>query len=88
MASGVATCMMHGLIPIITKECGFNDIPGILVLDDFKVETVAKILDRISSISEDEVRGLRVLAYQTAQKEFSIEKFTEDFGSVMDRIIS
>lgn len=88
MASGVATCMMHGLIPIITKECGFNDIPGILVLDDFKVETVAKILDRISSMSEDEVRGLRVLAYQTAQKEFSIEKFTEDFGSVMDRIIS
>lgn len=88
MASGVATCMMHGLIPIVTKESGFNQSPVIVELDDYKIESIVKTVKMLTSMSDAEILNLRYKAFKYARSRFSIEEFTRNFSMIMDDICS
>ena len=40
MTSGIATCMHAGLIPIVTKETGYDDCPFVITFDDWHIGSV------------------------------------------------
>lgn len=86
MSSGVATCMMHGLIPIVTKESGFNQSSAIIELDDYKIESIVKTVNKLISLSDIEILNLRHEAIKYARSNFSIEEFTRKFSVIMDAI--
>lgn len=86
MSTGVATCMAHGLIPIVTKETGFIAAPCIFELPGYKVEDVLNYLkNRILSMNNNEVLRLREATYSFAHENFNICKFTERFNSILDK---
>lgn len=87
MASGVATCMVHGLIPLITKECGFNDdIPQIRI-NSFKVYEIKKNICNLLMMPDQVLLEKRKEVYFSSRKNFSIEKFTVDFNSIVDSLL-
>ena len=88
MASGVATCMMHGLIPIVTKESGFNEASAIVELDDYKVESIVNTVRKLISLSDAEILNLRYRTFEYARNNFSIGEFTRKFSMIMDNIYS
>lgn len=87
MSTAVCTCMAHGIIPIVTKEAGFEPHSSILVLKDWTVEGLSSMIEKAASMRDDEILSLRVLAYNYAHDQFSLKKFSSQFASIMDRII-
>lgn len=55
MMSGIATCMMGGLVPIVTRETGYDDCPFVITFDDWHIESVKKQLLVSSSLSNDKL---------------------------------
>jgi len=85
MNTGVVTCMLHGLIPIVTREVGIFD-EGAIILEDYKVEYVKKVLDNVLTMTEEELLELRAVAYSFAQKNYTIDRFKETFATAMTQL--
>lgn len=87
MSTSIATCMAHGIIPIITRESGFNDAPCIVTLKDYSVNTIQKTIEYIQSLPTDELLDWRYQCYVYARHEFALTTFNKQFSSAMDSII-
>ncbi len=88
MATSVATCMAYGIIPIVTKECGFEKADCILELDDYHVESTKSMIARISEMTNAEIFDLRHRCYEYAKEHFSLEYFNKSFTTIMDEILN
>lgn len=88
MASGVATCMAHGLIPIVTRESGLDPQPFILELDDYYLESIDSLIKTVLTYSNEELSRLSRECYDYASKEFSLDNFTSNFANIIDDIIN
>lgn len=86
MSSGVATCMAHGLIPIVTKETGFEMKPFIYELMDFEIDYIDKFIKTVSKLSNEELSNLSYQNYVYSQKEFSLNTFSIRFQQIMQEI--
>ena len=87
MSTAIATCMAHGIIPIITKECGFESDPCIIELDDFKIESIISTIRRIEKMSIDEILEMREKCYYYARNNFSLNNFDINFRNIMNQIL-
>ena len=87
MSTAVCTCMAHGIIPILTKESGFDPHPAIIELKSFTVEEVRKTIVMAASMSDNEVLKMRRLAYEHGRDAFSLEHFDKRFTDIMDTIL-
>ncbi len=86
MNTGVATCMMHGLIPVMTKETGFDN-PGFFIeLDDFSVESIKQTLLEIEKISDEALSQKGLSVYNYSIETFSLNNFTQEFNSIITEI--
>ena len=88
MSTAVATCMAHGLIPIVTKECGYEPCEFIIELSDDRVETIKTAVLKVLSMSDDEVLQLRRGAYSYAREHFSLRAFDVSFRKIMKEILN
>lgn len=86
MSSGVATCMCHGLIPIITKECGFDYNNDIEVLPDYRVETVRDVIQRLEKSTDEELRNRRRRLLEYSSDHFSLTHFTKSFRNCFEEV--
>ena len=88
MNTGVATCMMHGLIPVITKETGFDNPGFIKEFEDYKVDYIVSFIKDLANISDVELGKLSKEVYSYSQKAFSLENFTKEFETIIKDIES
>lgn len=88
MQSSISTCMAHGLIPIITRETGFDDVPGAILCKDFHIENVYKVITQSSELSDMELKWLESHIFEYARKKFSIQYVNNQFYSIMDKIFN
>lgn len=88
MQTGLATCMMHGLIPIVTKECGIDDQKNILYFDSFDIEIVKEMLLKASRMPIEDVMAREKQIYEAAIHEFSIGNFAQNFGKKFMEVIN
>lgn len=89
MASGVLTCMNHGLIPIITKECGIDIDNSIgYLLDDYKCETIEENILNVSQLDTVQLNKMQnnVIKHTTAN--YNLEIFTNQIESYLNEIIN
>lgn len=86
MSTAVATCMAHGIIPILTKECGFNPCEYIIELEGWQVEDIKNAVKQVVSMSNEEIISLRENCYKYAQENFSLEHFNRSFREIMKSI--
>ena len=87
MSTAIATCMAHGIIPIITKECGFESAPCIIELEDFRIESIISTIRRIEKMNVDEILGMREKCYYYARNNFSLNNFDINFRNIMNQIL-
>jgi len=88
MSTAVATCMLHGIIPVVTKESGFEPCDCIIELPDFKVETVKNAVLKLCEMSDEEVLNLSEKTYNYAMANFSLEHFDVSFNSTLKEILA
>lgn len=87
MSTSVATCMAHGVIPIISKETGFEPNPFITILEEISLETVLAAMKEAASLSSEEILQRRRGVYEYARKHYSLENFSASFNRIMDDIL-
>ena len=83
MQSGVATCMLHGLIPIVTKETGYESQNFIFEFSDYHLDSVVNTILHTSSLSIAEINRLSRLVYDYAHKNFSLISFSNRFECII-----
>lgn len=88
MSTAVATCMMHGLIPIISKENGYDEHEGIIFLGDFSVESVKETIMNMSSLNQCQLQNLSRHCYDYSHTSFSLEHFEQSFFNIINDILS
>jgi hypothetical protein len=86
MQSAIATCMLHGLIPIVTKETGYNSHDSILEFSDYTIDSVRSTLTEICNYSDDLIIQLSKSAYIYANENFTLGNFTNNIRGIFNRI--
>lgn len=87
--TGVLTGMRHGLIPIITKNNGFEKCGEVcLFFDDFHLENIEKKILDVIDWDCDMVNSYRYRVFEYANKHFSINSFSDSMLDILKTIIS
>ena len=86
--TGVATCMRSGLIPIVTRDCGYDEHESIFMLDDYHVEYIVERLCKIISLEDHLLIKMSESAREYSNKKFTNEQFTIELTCALDKILS
>lgn len=86
MNSGIATCMLHGIIPIVTPETGFDSFESILELESYNVEYIAEKLYRISNLSDQKLKEMSFNIFDFAHKNYTLDHFDKSINSIVQQI--
>ena len=86
MNTGIATCMRHGLIPIVSKETGFEPDECIIELEDYHIEYIREKLLSLKDLKDEELTNLSRQSYKYSNQNFSLESFTDRFSEIIDDI--
>lgn len=88
MNSGVATCMMHGLIPLVTRESGYDSEPFIFEFPNYDLLSVYNTIISVSSIDTIKLQDIRKQVYTFANNNLSIESFSMNFKNILKVILN
>lgn len=87
LSTSVLTGMLHGMIPIVLKDSGFNRLKeNALFLDDFSVEYIDKKLTEILNLQSKIIQELEQNVYTFAREQFTIQAYTEKFRGICNYI--
>ncbi|MEJ8801478.1 glycosyltransferase [Pontibacter sp. H249] len=87
-ATSVTTGMLHGLIPVVMKNTGFNRIAKYAVLlDDFKLDYLRPKLIELSEKDEEWLNDMSESVTAFAQTNFSICAFEQNFKDILTDIV-
>ena len=83
-STSVTTGMLHGLIPVVIRNTGFNRAGDhAIFLEDYKLEYVNNKLNELSDFDPAELCNLSRKVYEFAQKNFRLEAFEDNFRTIM-----
>lgn len=85
--SSVSTCMAHGLIPVVTPETGFDDVPGSIMCDDYHVDYIANVLSKASQMPENRLVRLEKQIYEYTRTNFSVDFVDKEFCTIMNKLL-
>lgn len=87
-ATSITTSMLHGLIPIVMRDTGFNRLGDYaLFLDDYEITNLTTKITEFSNRDPDTLKRLSMKVYDFARENFVLEKFENNFRSIMKEII-
>jgi hypothetical protein len=86
MSTSVITCMLHGLIPVVTKDTGIDVFDFGYEMDSFLVEDIANLLQKLSLISDEELNIRSKKTYIYAGNNFTLQYFKTQFKNIIDDI--
>jgi hypothetical protein len=88
-STSVTTGMLHGLIPVVIRNTGFNRAGDhAIFLEDFKLEYIDSKLHELSNSDPQELSKLSKKVFEFAQENFCIEAFADSFKAIMTNIIT
>ena len=87
MMSGIATCMMYGLIPISTKESGYDDCPYVINVEDWHVDNVVKVLKECSNMPVENLNNIVTAVKTFANQRYMSVNFAEEIDNILLSII-
>ena len=85
MSTAVLTMMLHGLIPVVTKNCGIDVGDFGFFIEDFHIENVKLLIHNIMCINTKDLKEMQSRAYSYARKNFLLESFDKKFSKSMDK---
>ena len=90
MSTSILTGMLHGLIPIVTKNSGgldkLND--KALYLEDYKINYVENKINEFINFDTDFLKKMQYEVFNYSRKNFQLINFKENFYKIMNEILS
>jgi len=88
MSTSITTCMLHGLIPIVMRDSGFNRLgENAIFLDSYKIEDIKNALEKLSLTTIDELEILRKKVYDFAKENFILSNFNKQINIILHTIL-
>lgn len=88
MATSVLTCMNHGLIPIVTKECGIDLQEWGVCLDDYHVDYIKEKVRSCALCDVDTLEKYHNEVFEYSRKKFNLQRYSQDFRQIIMDILS
>lgn len=88
IASSILTCMNHGLIPIVTRQCGIDIQEWGFYLEDYHIEYVK---DRIKTCTNLEPEILEIYhkkVFEYSRKNFNINKYSYSLRKILKKLVT
>jgi hypothetical protein len=87
-STSITTGMLHGLIPIVIRDTGFNRLgDNAIFLEDFKVDYINLKLNEFSNFDPDRLTILSRQAFGFARQNFTIQAFENSFKDILTDIL-
>ncbi|WP_299819016.1 glycosyltransferase [uncultured Pontibacter sp.] len=88
-STAITTGMLHGLIPVVMRNTGFNRIEGYAVLlDDFKIDYLKYKLLELAEKREEQLEEFSKSIQAFARKNFSITTFEQRLKEILLTTVS
>ena len=81
-AGSVLTAMSAGLIPIVSKECGYSE-EDVISLPDCELDTIKNYVNEFAAKDFSWIREQSIRAHKIASEKYSRETFTESIYAAM-----
>lgn len=88
MMSGIATCMIHGLIPIVTKETSYNSCSCIFEFDGYKVEDILKKIKQMDNLKIADLEKISKECQEYAKDNFLLSSFKKSMKQILPEYIN
>lgn len=87
-STSITTGMLHGLIPVVMKNSGFDRMSNCGVfLEDFKIEYLTMKIDELSDTEHERIAFQSEQAFHFARKNFTIQEFETSFKTIISNIL-
>ena len=88
LSTAITTGMLHGLIPVVMKNTGFNRLNNnAIFLEDFKVAYLDKEMTEISKMTSEHLIDFSKNVFDFARENFSNVSFEMNFEKIMNGIL-
>ncbi|KEI71951.1 glycosyltransferase [Endozoicomonas elysicola] len=88
MSTSVLTCMSHGVIPIITRECGVSLPEGLgYFLDSPSLKSLTKVIDEIKTESFESYLSRSEQLFEYSRLNFSQSNFNRTMTTLLENIL-
>lgn len=87
-ATSITTGMLHGLIPIVLKNTGFNRLENnAIFIDSFKIESLLEDITKISQASNSELNQLSEKIYTFSHTKFTPDAFELRINQIFSEVL-
>jgi hypothetical protein len=87
-STSISTGMLHGLIPVVMRNAGFNKVGNhAIFLDDFKLNYLDIRLNELSNASPEDLQQLSKKTFSFAQEHFLLSHFEQNFRAIITEIL-
>lgn len=88
-STSIATGMLHGLIPVVMKDTGFNRLgQNAIFLEDFKIDYLKMKLNELMTFDPTKLTVFSKNSFDFARQNFSIDAFEKNFKIIMTDILN
>lgn len=87
MATGVLTCMNHGLIPIVTRESGIDIQEWGIYLNDYHVSYIKEKVKYCTKLDLEILKNYHNKIFEISREKFNLQRFSEDFENIIKNIL-
>lgn len=88
MATSITTSMMHGLIPVVLRDTGFNRLgENAIFLDDYRIDPLDQEISSLADRDPEELAELSAKVYEFALSNFSTEAYERQMRSILEQIL-
>jgi hypothetical protein len=87
-STAITTGMLHGLIPIVMKDTGFNRLDNkAIFLENYKVDYLDQKISGISTMSSENLEQLSKENFDFARENFSNSAFESNFKKIITTVL-
>lgn len=87
-ATSILTGMLHGLVPIVMKNAGFNKLEdNVFFLNDYRIEYIDNQLSELANATSEELNVFSKKVFDFARENFIISEFEMNFRKIILDII-
>ena len=87
LAGSILTVMSAGVIPIVSKECGFED-DEVINLPDCKIDTIEKFIRNYSAKPDEWIKQESSHVVEIVKTRYSRQNFTDSVIAAMNKLAS
>jgi len=86
--TGVATCMMCGMIPIISRETGYDEHDSIIMMEEYSVEYIINTIKKAVSLCDEQLIAMSKSTLEYSTNKFNNNSFKNDLFGALHSILN